>query len=172
MTNISILEPYLLNREDKDFDNVRKRCELYGVQEAFEKHLSFINCTRWTLDGKFRLIQTIGFPYCKEMTDIVWLVNNMIEDEYKDKAFERIIEQHKKNIAYEVEHPPIWYTNKKYTKKDYQNIIDCKGVLKPKRSRKVKEKYIDGLEKETASERKVKARLAKINSLSLKIKPK
>lgn len=170
MVDISILKPYLLNFEDKAFNLVRKRCEDYGADDAFERHLVFIDCTRWDKDGKFRLMQTIGFPYCKEITEIVWLVNHMLYEEDRDKALERIIEQHKKNIAYEVEHPPIWYTSKKYTKKDYQNIADGNSP-KPKRSRKSKELTIDGFGKETVAERKYKERIAKLSKLQFKIKP-
>ena len=170
MVDISILKPYLLNFEDKAFDMVKQRCENYGADDAFEHHLVFINCTRWTKDGRFRLIQTIDFSYCKEITEIVWLVNHMLYEEDRDKALERVIEQHKKNIAYEVEHPPIWYTVKKYTKKDYQNIADSDSI-KPKRRRKTKETTIDGFNKETVAQRKIKEKIAKLSKLQFKIKP-
>lgn len=170
MVDISILEPYLLNFEDKAFNMVRKRCEDYGTDDAFEHHLVFMDCTRWSKDGKFRLMQTIGFPYCKEITEIVWLVTHMLYEEDRDKALERVIEQHKNNIAYEVEHPPIWYTSKKYTKKDYQKIADGDST-KPKRRRKTKEATIDGFGRETVAQRKIKEKVAKLSKLQFKIKP-
>lgn len=129
-----------------------------------------MDCTRWTKDGKFRLMQTIGFPYCKEITEIVWLVNHMLYEEDRDNAFERVIEQHKKNIAYEIENPPIWYTSKKYTKKDYQKIIDGDSP-KPKRHRKTKEPTIDGFGKGTAAQRRIKEKALKLSTLQFKIKP-
>lgn len=170
MVDITILKPYLLDFEDKAFNMVRQRCEDYGADDAFEQHLVFMDCTRWTKDGKFRLMQTIGFPYCKEITEIVWLVNHMLYEEDRDNALERIIEQHKKNIAYEVENPPIWYTSKKYTKKDYQKIIDGDSP-KLKRRRKTKEPTIDGFDKETAAQRKIKEKALKLSTLQFKIKP-
>lgn len=170
MVDISILEPYLLNFEDKAFAMVKQRCEDYGADDAFNKHLVFIDCTRWTKDGRFRLIQTIDFSYCKEITEIVWLVNHMLYEENRDEALERVIEQHKKNIAYEVEHPPIWYTAKKYTKKDYQNII-VGDSSKSKRRRKTKGTTIDGFSKETVAQRKIKEKIAKLSKLQFKIKP-
>lgn len=170
MVDITILKPYLLDFEDKAFNMVRQRCEDYGADDAFEQHLVFMDCTRWTKDGKFRLMQTIGFPYCKEITEIVWLVNHMLYEEDRDNALERIIEQHKKNIAYEVENPPIWYTSKKYTKKDYQKIIDGDSP-KLKRRRKTKEPTIDGFCKETAAQRRIKEKALKLSTLQFKIKP-
>lgn len=170
MVDITILKPYLLDFEDKAFNMVRQRCEDYGADDAFEQHLVFMDCTRWTKDGKFRLVQTIGFPYCKEITEIVWLVNHMLYEEDRDNALERVIEQHKKNIAYEVENPPIWYTSKKYTKKDYQKIVDGDSP-KPKRCRKTKEPTIDGFGKETAAQRKIKEKALKLSTLQFKIKP-
>lgn len=170
MVDITILKPYLLDFEDKAFNMVRQRCEDYGADDAFEQHLVFMDCTRWTKDGKFRLMQTIGFPYCKEITEIVWLVNHMLYEEDRDNALERVIEQHKKNIAYEIENPPIWYTSKKYTKKDYQKMVDGDS-LKPKKRRKTKELTIDGFGKETAAQRKIKEKALKLSTLQFKIKP-
>lgn len=170
MVDITILKPYLLDFEDKAFNMVRQRCEDYGADDAFEQHLVFIDCTRWTKDGKFRLMQTIGFPYCKEITEIVWLVNHMLYEEDKDNALKRVIEQHKKNIAYEIENPPIWYTSKKYTKKDYQKIVDGDSP-KPKKRRKTKEPIIDGFGKETAAQRRIKKKALKLSTLQFKIKP-
>lgn len=170
MVDISIIKPYLLNFEDNYFNRIKQQCEEYGANNAFERHLILIDCTRWSKDGRFRLIQTIGFPYCKEITEIVWLINHMLYEEDRDKAFEKVIKQHKKNISYEIEYPPVWYTSKKYTKRDYQKIVDS-NASKPKRRKKTKETTINNYNKESVAQRKIKEKIAKLSKLQFKIKP-
>lgn len=172
MINVDVLKPYLLQMEDRAFALVKQDIENLGVEDAFSKYLTYMDCTRWSKSGTFRLMQTIGFPYCKAITELIWIVENHISEKDKESYIAIIITQHEKNVAYEVEHPPVWYSNKKTSKKDYQKEYDASNNGKPKRSRKYKEQTIDGFSKETVAERKIKQHVAKINVLKFNIKPK
>lgn len=166
-----VIKPYLLTFEDEAFSFIKKEYDTIGIEETFNKYIKLIDCTRYTKDGKFRLVQTIDFMYHKTITEIVWFLDNIVDEDSKLDLYKKLIEVHNSNIEFEVNHLNVWYTSKKYTKKDYQNNYDNNGKTKAKRVRKSKDPVITGLDKETAAERKLKAKVAKIDKLNFKVKP-
>lgn len=164
MVNIDILNPYLLELKDEDFSLVRERYNRLGKEKAFEKHLQFMNCTRYFTNSNLRIIQTIGYPYKKEITDIIWFVNNFIEEQDKDYYFNKILEQHNENVKFEIDNPPIWYDGKEKRSKS-QNSKSTK------RTNNNKQNVIKDT-KETLTEKRLKQKVVKLNMLNVKLKPR
>ena len=167
MKSIESIEEYLLAVKDDFFDNIKNQCVQEGAWNVFLKQLKWLDCTRWTKDGKFKIIQTIGYPYCYEMTNTVWIIKNCMTEEEQDKAVDMLLERHKANKTYEMEEPPIWYSKKKFDK----NNVEQKDPTKRKTVRSCRAKSSKKEDKELIAAKKLKERIAKINVLSFKIKP-
>ena len=117
-------------------------------------------------------MQTIGYPYRHAITEIVFTIKNYVEENKQDEYFERLLERHSDNLEYEQTNPPIWYGTEKDRRK-YEKQYCCSDSSKPKR-KCAKQQDIDSSDmpkKQTVAEKKLAARVAKINALSFKIKP-
>ena len=117
-------------------------------------------------------MQTIGYPYRKLITEIVFTIKNYVEEDKQNEYFERLLKRHSDNLEYEQTNPPIWYGTEKDRRK-YEKQYGGSDSSKPKRKR-VKQQDIDFSDmpkKQTVAEKKLAARVAKINALSFKIKP-
>ena len=169
MYNLEALQDYLLEANEDSHNFIKRECEEKGVEETFRKRLEYIDCTRYTKDGKFRIMQTIGYPYCMEITELVYIVDRMIEQDKKEDYFNQILKRHELNLEFEKTTPPVWYSKKHGNKNSYQKIYENKiksnretevaGVQKAERKSK----------RETKSQIKQARKAAKIDKLTIQL---
>ena len=149
MFDLSVFDDYLheLSFFDKSF--IEQRVSKYGVNGVLEVQFNCLDCSKRTSTGD-TVQQTNGFSYRSELSKTIYIIQNNIKSEsIKDELYNKILELHNKNLQWEIEHPPV--------------PVNAKRI---KGERKQKEK------KETAAERKLKERAAKIGKLSINIKMK
>lgn len=158
MIDLNSLKKLIVNGVDFFIDCARKRINAVGFQIWFEHQLStFLNCSKLSNNGH-RLVQTNLRQYYVELTITITMIEEFAEN--KDYCYEKLLELHNNNLEYEAAH------GFEYDPK----IISKKKSSKP-RSKQTSIDFGDKPKKETAAERKLKAHIAKINSLNIKIKP-
>ena len=109
-------------------------------------------------------MQTIGYPYKREISRYLYLVN-MIEDEDKRNTYiNNLLELHIKNLEYEKENPPIIY--------DKEGFVEEKQKSNKKHARKRKyvEQTIPGFGKEINASQSLKAKLAGCANIKFTLK--
>lgn len=128
-----------------------------GFKVWFDNQLhSFLDCSVCLSNG-CRIMQSNFIHYKYEITTILKMIEKYVEDD-KDYYYELLLLQHKANLEFEAVNG-FEYDVKETPKK------------KTTRTRNKQISLIDKPEKETAAERKLKAHIAKISSLNIKIKP-
>lgn len=146
MIDLSILDDYLLELDFFERSFLKQRVRTFGVEAVLAKQFECLDCTKKTSTGA-TVQQSNGYSYRNELSQTVELITNYVED--KDEAFTALLEIHNKNLQWEKDNPPV--------PAKYKRV---KGERKPREK------------KETAAERKLKERAAKIGKLSLNIKLK
>lgn len=130
-----------------------------GFKIWFDNQLhSFLDCSMCFSNGR-RIMQSNFIHYKYEITTILNMIEIYVEDD-KDYYYELLLLQHKANLKFEAVNGleyNVEETPKKKSSKPKSKLIFIDLGDKPK--------------KETAAERKLKAHIAKINSLNIKIKP-
>lgn len=117
MVDLSIIKPYIINISDFFKEYIPKEIESKGISEYFAYNFKTLNCIRTDSDGN-RLIQTINYTYKSGISEVIYAIENFVEDEKeKDKYYTALIELHKSNLDYEEFNPPIIYSKKKTIKK-------------------------------------------------------
>lgn len=163
MIDISKLKAYI-----EDVDEVCKAVAEHSIEEKGFKRwfdnqiLNWLNCSFTTSDGR-RILQTNDKRYNYEITTTIAMIEEYGEDN-KDFYYTELLKRHNLNLEFEsingLQYNP--YTTKNTTKKSTSS------------KKKTKQTSIE-LEykpsKETVAERKLKAHIAKINSLKINIKP-
>ena len=127
---LKILSDYvIIDIPDSTIDNVDKRVEALGVEEAFNEDL---DCTRYDKEGKFRLMQTVGVPYSVELGKAIYIINA-----YQYDGVNKLLERHQMNLEYEKEHPPVIYKDKnlKQPKERKERKVKEPKEKKPKMSK-------------------------------------
>lgn len=148
------LNKYITELDNTDKNEILKRINIFGYEETFNNQIKYLDCTRINSDG-LRLMQTIGYPYMREISITLFIINLNDNEEEKAKLLDILNKRHEDNLEYEKTNPPVWYDKK------------LKGkILKPKTK---KEKSTEP--KVSAAQRKLAAKIAKINTLGLKLKP-
>lgn len=130
---LKILSNYvIIDIPDSIINNVDKRVETLGVEEAFNEELVYLDCTRYDKDGKFRLMQTIGVPYSIELGKAIYIINA-----YQYDGVNKLLERHQMNLEYEKEHPPVIYKDKnlKQPKERKERKVKEPKEKKPKMSK-------------------------------------
>lgn len=128
-----------------------------GFKAWFDNQLhSFLDCSVCFSNGR-RMMQSNFIHYKYEITTILNMIETYVEDD-KNYYYELLLLQHKANLEFE-EVNGLEYDVKETPKK------------KTTRTRNKQISLIDKHKKETAAERKLKAHVAKIKSLSIKINP-
>ena len=171
MIDLSPIKAYIDEPDSFMLDFVPHEIESVGLEKFLEYNFNILDCTRVTKNG-LRPMQTIGCPYRRTITETILIIKNYIEEDKQDVYFERLLKRHNNNLEYEQTNPPIWYGTEKDRRK-YEKQYDGNDGSKPKRKR-VKQQDIDLKDipkKQTVAEKKLAARVAKINALSFKIKP-
>ena len=106
-----IAKKYHTDLDDADRAMIDRRVEEKGIEEYLNQQLVYLDCSR-ILQG-MRMMQTIGYPYKREITSYLYACNGLVEDpDYEQKWIDKLIERHNANVEYEKENPPIWYDGK------------------------------------------------------------
>ena len=140
-----ITKKYNTDLDEFDRAMIDKRVEEKGIEEYLNQQLVYLDCTR-VING-MRMMQTIGYPYKREISSYVYALNNCVNfmtvedsDINKfDKAewINKLIERHNANIEYEKENPPVWYDGK--PKKNNKRKPKAKeGDMFPEETKKAK----------------------------------
>ena len=111
MTINELVKKYYTELDDADRQIIDKRVEEKGMEEYLNQQLVYLDCSR-VLNG-MRMMQTIGYPYKRELMSFIYVVGNIDDDpDYCKYWHNKLIERHNANIEYEKENPPIWYDSK------------------------------------------------------------
>lgn len=156
-----ILKAYIVDVPKHWLDFAFKNISNYDSFDTwFNNAITWIDCTKVSKEG-MRYQQTISYAYNKELSEIFYCIEHT-DNIDKDYYYQRILDQHKINIEYEKENPPIIYGNRK-TKKAVKERLS---------SQKIKQSKLEfDTDKVSAAERKLKAKAEKLNKLSITIKP-
>lgn len=132
-----IVKKYHTDLDDADRAMIDRRVEEKGIEGYLNQQLVYLDCSR-VLQG-MRMMQTIGYPYKREITSYIYAMNQyFVENSYDiDIYTEELIRRHNANIEYEKENPPIWYDGK--PKKGSKRKPKAKeGDLFPEETKKAK----------------------------------
>lgn len=171
MIDLSSIQKYIDEPDSFMTSFILHEIKSVGLNLFLEHNFHILDCTRVYKDG-LRHMQTIGYLYRHTITETVFAIKNYVEKDKQDEYFERLLKRHNDNLEYEQTNPPIWYGTEKDRRK-YEKQYGSSNSSKPKRKR-TKQHDIDSPDmpkKQTAAEKKLAARVAKINALSFKIKP-
>ena len=172
MIDLSPIQKYIDEPDSFMTRFVPHEIQSVGLDSFLEYNFRSLDCTRVYKNG-LRPMQTIGYPYRRTITETIFTNKNYVEENKQDEYFERLLKRHSDNLEYEQTNPPIWYGTEKDRRK-YEKQYGGNNSSKPKRKR-TKQQDVDFPyipKKQTAAEKKLAARVAKINALSFKIKPK
>ena len=171
MIDLSPIKKYIDEPDSFMTNFVPQEIQSVGLESFLEYKFLTLDCTRVCEDG-LRPMQTIGYPYRHAITETVFTIKNYVDKNKQDEYFERLLKRHSDNLEYEQTNPPIWYGTEKDRRKD-EKQYGGNYSSKPKRKRSKQQDidFSDILKKQTAAEKKLAARVAKINALSFKIKP-
>ena len=172
MIDLSPIQKYIDEPDSFMINFVPHEIQRVGLDSFLEYNFYSLDCTRVYKDG-LRSMQTIGYPYRHAITETVFAIKNYVEENKQDEYFERLLKRHSDNIEYEQTNSPIWYGTEKDRCK-YEKQYGSNDSSKPKRKRTKQQDvdFSDMPKKQTSAEKKLAARVAKINVLSFKIKPK
>lgn len=146
MTFKEIAKKYYTSLDSIDINSINKQVVEKGIDKFLSQQLIYCDCSR-VVNG-LRLIQTIGYPYTREISIYVYAVS-LIEDYNKRKYYEdKLIELHNSNIEYE-KTTTIWYKDKKQKenkhprRKGYDNNIPNSSTKKPTAKESLNSKLIN-----------------------------
>ena len=115
-----LIKKYHIDLDDADRAIINKRVGEKGIEGDLNQQLVYLDCSR-VLQG-MRMMQTIGYPYKREITSYVYALYNLVNfmtvedsdiDKFdKDYWINKLIERHQANLEYEKENPPVWYDGK------------------------------------------------------------
>ena len=171
MIDLSPIQKYIDEPDSFMTRFVPHEIKSVGLDSFLEYNFRSLDCTRVYKNG-LRPMQTIGYPYRRTITETIFTIKNYVEEDKQDEYFERLLKRHSDNLEYEQINPPIWYGTEKDRRK-YEKQYGGNDRSKPKRKRTKQQDvdFPDMPKKQTAAEKKLAARVAKINALSFKIKP-
>lgn len=161
MIDLSVIQQYIEKPDTFMLEFVPHEIKSVGLNHFLEYSLKLLDCTRIWKNG-MRPMQTIYYPYTNEITQFVYTVKTYVEESEQDDWFNKLLKRHNDNIEYEKINPPIQYSN---------NKIKNKTKTKQHKRKQTELDFPDIPKKVSAVERKLAAKVAKINSLSIKIKP-
>lgn len=169
MVDISPLNNYIDKSNTFISSFVDSEIKSVGLDCYLDYQFRRLNCTNIYPNG-IRAIQTIDHSYRVNITETVYLIQNYVEECKRDEYFIKLLMIHQNNLEYEKQNPPVVYkqtVTKSKTKTKSNNVIEDKPKSTRKKSTKTKEK----VHKQSAAERKLAAKVAKLNTLSFNIKP-
>lgn len=169
MVDISPLNNYIDKSNTFISSFVDSEIKSVGLDCYLDYQFRRLDCTNVYPNG-MRAIQTIDHSYKINITETVYLIQNYIEECERDNYFIKLLTLHQSNLEYEKQNPPIIY-KQKITKSKTKTKNDDVTEDKPKRTRKKSTVTKEKVPKQSAAERKLAAKVAKLNTLSFNIKP-
>lgn len=160
---IDCLKDYITVLDDNDKQMIDNKVAEKGINQYLSQQLIYLDCSR--VINNMRMMQTIGYPYQREITSYLYAVENHAAN--KQDCIDRLLAIHALNLAYEKDNPPVWYGGKKAKNKW---LKDSNATKLPRR-RKVVEKTIPGMGKELSNKERLKLLNANFSGLTFKIKP-
>lgn len=156
---IEKFKQYITELDQHDTSIIDKRVAEKGIKEYLTQQLIYLDCSR-VING-LRMMQTIGYPYKREISSYLYALEIIDDDpDYYKFWIDKLIERHKANLEYEKENPPIWYDGK--PKKGNKRKPKAKeGDMFPEETKKVKV---------SKAEAKLKAKLGNVVFGSFKLK--
>lgn len=107
------LKDYITELDRVDVSIINQNIKEKGLEGYLDKQLEYLDCSRIINDR--RMMQTIGYPYCREISCYLYALDNCVNETNKfDKTYwvNKLIALHLKNLKYEESNPPIWYNKK------------------------------------------------------------
>lgn len=112
------LKDYITELDRVDLNIINQNIKQKGLEGYLDKQLEYLDCSRVINDR--RMMQTIGYPYCREISCYLYALDNCVnfitsdETNKFDKTYwvNKLIALHFKNLKYEESNPPIWYNKK------------------------------------------------------------
>lgn len=165
---IEEFKQYITELDQHDTSIIDKRVAEKGIEGFLNQQLIYLDCSR-VING-LRMMQTIGYPYKREITSYLYALKKYYEDrdcpldineqEEYQHDIDKLIERHQANLEYEKENPPIWYDGK--PKKGNKRKPKAKeGDMFPEETKKVKV---------SKAEAKLKAKLGNVVFGSFKLR--
>lgn len=171
MLDLSAIKKYIDEPDSFMINFVPHEIQSVGLDSFLEYNFRNLDCTRVCKDG-LRPMQTIGHPYRHIITQIIFIIKNYVEEDKQDEYYERLLKQHRDNLEYEQINPPIWYGTEKDRRKyekQYENKDSTKSKVKHTKQQNID--FPDTSKRQTTAEKKLAAKVIKLNSLSFKLKP-
>ena len=140
-----IFKEYHTDLDAIDKSMIDKNVAEKGIGNYLSQQLIYLDCSR-IKDG-MRMMQTIGYPYKREITSYLYALKQYYENrdcpldineqEEYEYDIDRLIERHQANLEYEKENPPVWYDGKpKKSNKRKQKAKE--GDMFPEETKKAK----------------------------------
>lgn len=168
MVDISPLNNYIDKFNTFIINFVDSEIKSVGLDCYLDYQFRRLDCTNVYPNG-MRAIQTIDHSYRVNITETVYIIQNYIGECERDKYLIKLLTLHQNNLEYEKQNPPIVYkqiiTKSKAKSKNNDLIED-----KPKSTRSKNTTTKEKVPKQSAAERKLAAKVAKLNTLSFNIK--
>lgn len=90
-----------------------KQLEEKGLRPFIEDRLAWLDCTKMTKNGRYRINQTINIFYKILIGECMLAFRVCQNDKDFDELYKKVNDIHEANLEYEKENPPIIYeTNK------------------------------------------------------------
>lgn len=143
----------------KEFVDSSMRHATISINDTINKWLMSLDCRR-LLKNK-QINNTLSYRYKRLMCELLYAIDNYIDEWCKEDFIAEVIHVHTLNLEYEKEHPPVDY-----------NVNKKKSTSKTK-TKTVKEKEVKEKEhKVSSAERKLMAKITKLNTLMFNISVK
>lgn len=168
MVDISPLNNYIDKFNTFIINFVDSEIKSVGLDCYLDYQFRRLDCTNVYLNG-MKAIQTIDHSYRVNITETVYIIQNYIEESEHDKYMIKLLKLHQNNLEYEKQNPPIVY-KQTITKNKTKIKNDDLTEDKPKRTRSKSTTTKEKVPKQSAAERKLAAKVAKLNTLSFNIK--
>jgi len=123
-----------------------KNLEEKGLRPFIEERLPWLDCTKMTKNGQYRINQTINVYYKILIGECMLAFRVCQNDKDFDELFNKVNEIHEANLKYEKENPPIIYETDK--------VRNNKGSSSKRKS--TKDTNTKKVKRETIADRKAK----------------
>lgn len=169
MIDISSLNNYIIEFDNTISNFVDNEIKIVGLDCYLDYQFRRLNCSNVYSNG-MRAIQTIDESYKINITETIYIIQNYIEGCKRDEYFIKLLMLHQSNLEYEKQNPPIVY-KQTITKNKTKNKNNTISKNKDKSIKKKNTKTKETTPKQSVAERKLVAKVAKLNTLSFNIKP-
>jgi len=129
MNDFDMFKDYVIDIDDYDKNFLDKDIVEKGAEKYLDKKLIYLDCSR-VVDG-LRMMQTIGYPYRKEISEYIYCLHNYLEGQEYEWYYQALCDIHASNLAFEQENPPVWYGGKK-AKNSFEKKYNKKTKKEPK----------------------------------------